>query len=81
LPNLQNFILSELSCCPVQLSAVLPMRKIPYLLNYWSDEVVYVTDENLGELSSFLVFNSGEESHPNSLRIYVSFSTAFYPEL
>jgi hypothetical protein len=57
------------------------MRKIPYLLNYWSDEVVYVTDENLGELSSFLVFNSGEESHPNSLRIYVSFSTAFYPEL
>jgi hypothetical protein len=32
-------------------------------------------------LSNFLVFNSGEESHPNSPRIYFSFNTAICPIL
>jgi hypothetical protein len=35
----------------------------------------------MGEFSNFLVFNSGEESLPNSHRIYFSFSTIIYPEL
>jgi hypothetical protein len=40
LPNLRNFVSSKLSCCPVQFSAVWLMRKIPYILNRWSDEAV-----------------------------------------
>jgi hypothetical protein len=40
LPNLQNFVSSKLSCCPVQFSPVLQMRKISYLLNRSADEPV-----------------------------------------
>jgi hypothetical protein len=35
-----EFCFFQLLYCSVQFSAVLPMRKIPYLLNHWSDEAV-----------------------------------------
>jgi hypothetical protein len=57
------------------------MHKIPYLLNCWSNEAVYVTDGKLGEFSNFLVFNSREESHLNSSRFNFSLVTAVCPEL
>jgi hypothetical protein len=63
-----EFYFFQLLCCPVQFSAVWPMSKILYHVNRWSDEVVYVTNGKLSELSNFLVFNSGEESHLNSPR-------------
>jgi hypothetical protein len=31
-------------------------------------------------LSNFLIFNSGEESHPNNPRIYFSLDAAIYPD-
>jgi hypothetical protein len=38
-------------------------------------------DKNIGEMSKFLVFNSGEESHPNSPRIDFSFNTTIGTEM
>jgi hypothetical protein len=57
------------------------MHKISYLLNRWNDEAVKVTDGKLGEFLNFLVFNLGDESHPNSLRFNFSLIAAVCPEL
>jgi hypothetical protein len=35
----------------------------------------------MGEFPTFLVFISGEESHPNNPGIYFSFDAAIYPEI
>jgi hypothetical protein len=41
----------------------------------------HLTDGNLGEFPTFLVFNSMEESHPNHPRFDFSFDAAIYPEI
>jgi hypothetical protein len=46
-----------------------------------SDDSVQVTDVKLEELSNFLVFNLGEESHLNGSEFYFSFTGAICPEM
>jgi hypothetical protein len=38
-------------------------------------------NKKLGEMSNFLVFNSGEETHPNSPRIIFPLVAAICPEM